>query len=155
MPKYLMRVEDSGNVYTLNCPEEMLLERMVGKGPLKMGSKFRRISKLDDSVVLETLVGLPKKNPNARFSDFAAKAWNDAQGINPEQIPEALAADRALGLNTEYHPQTGQVRFPDRKTRKRFMESHGFYDLNCVGGIDPQRLDSREREIRAVHGSMK
>ncbi len=48
-------------------------------------------------------------------------AWpmeSDAAGVNPEQIQEAMAADRAAGVPTEYNPRTGAVIWRDANHRK-------------------------------------
>jgi hypothetical protein len=69
-------------------------------------------------------------------------------GINPSQIEEASKADARLGIRVEY-TKDGDIVFPDKMTRKRYLEAHGAFDRN--GSYDdPQRYDSTERQIRLI-----
>ena len=147
MQKYRFKHDDSGEELTI-C------SALDEYARLEIGDKIERTSKIDGSPYTMTLIGKPPppalKQPGATYP-----MWSDNAGINPEQIPEAMEADRANGFaGIEYHPQTGAVKFPDKATRKRYCESLGIYDRNGSHD-DPQRYDSREREIRATHGSMR
>ena len=63
---------------------------------------------------------------------------SDAMGVNPVQIPEAMAADNRLGIRIHYDPNTGQATYADKIQRKKHCEAHGFFDRNG-GYSDPQR----------------
>lgn len=63
---------------------------------------------------------------------------SDAMGVNPSQIKDQKAADRRLGVPIDYNPHTGAAIYPDKKTRKKHCEAHGFFDRNGTYS-DPQR----------------
>lgn len=77
---------------------------------------------------------------HAGFKDTpgAYPYFSDAMGVNPDQIKDAVEADRRAGFTTEYHPETGALKVTDRVFRKRFAESQGLYDRNGGYG-DPQK----------------
>ena len=77
---------------------------------------------------------------------------SDALGINPDQRLEQIAYDQALGLNTDYDPETGEAIFDSPQDFKKHAEANGFYSRNG-GYSDPQRLSGREREVRAMSGN--
>lgn len=135
--KYRFQRLDDGREFTL----ETQLERFED------GQIIERVSKIDGTRFKAKCIGVPRPTLNCPSSTYPM--WSDNMGINPDQIPEAVAADRAAGFNNiEYHPETGAIRFPDRGTRKRYCEHHFTYDRNGCAS-DPQRYDRRERAIRA------
>jgi len=70
----------------------------------------------------------------------SAGGWpmkSDATGVNPDQIPEAMAADASRGVRVEYDRDTGAAVYNDASERKRHCESLGIVDRNGGYG-DPQ-----------------
>ena len=69
------------------------------------------------------------------WSDF----WCDAAGINPNDVDEHRAADKALSEKygnhaiCEYNDE-GQAKFTGREHRKVFLESHGMFDRDAGFG---------------------
>ena len=106
----------------------------------EIGKVYEGTSMIDGSKYHEECVEVIV--PSVGFNSIPAPGlypmWSDALGVNPDQIPEAMAADREAGFNTEYHPDTGAIRFPDKATRKRYCEAHGYHDMNAGYG-DPQK----------------
>lgn len=151
MQKFRIRVDATGQEYTIEASPHVLMTRALKRGDLKVGSKLRRVSLLDGSHITETIVEIVKNAPGFTVIQHPSTypMWSDAAGINPDQIPEAVAADRAAGFHgIEYHPDTGAVKFPDRSTRKRYCEAIGLYDRNG-GYSDPQQRRESERVARA------
>jgi len=62
---------------------------------------------------------------------------SDAMGVNPLQIPEAMAADAAKGVQVEYDPESGEAIYNDPAQRKAHCEANGMADRNG-GYSDPQ-----------------
>lgn len=72
--------------------------------------------------------------------DFAAEgkgrkntAWStpllsEAAGVNPCNIPEAVAADRANGMHVEYCQRTGRAKYTSREQRAKHVASLGMID---------------------------
>lgn len=73
---------------------------------------------------------------------------SDAAGINPDQIPEAMAYNERMGVPTQYNPETGAAIFTSREHRKRFCEISGLYDRNGGYGDQAPRNNMRKRRIR-------
>lgn len=148
--KYHMRRDDTGDEYVRSCDIAHLEARKVGKGPIKLGTKFLCISKLDGSTYKETLTGVGKKGRAATTRTWIKR--DDQLGINPDQYEQAMAADARLGVPIEYDRNTGQAIFRSPGQYRRYAETHGFYSLTGKGGSysDPQKLDAREREIRGL-----
>jgi len=63
--------------------------------------------------------------------------YSDAAGVNPDQIPEAVAEARRCGVPTDF-TSDGCAIFTDPAHRRRYCEAHGLYDRNGGYG-DPQR----------------
>lgn len=63
-------------------------------------------------------------------------------GVTPDQIPEALAADRRMGVAIDYDAKTGDAIFTSPAQRKRYCEAHGLFDRNGGYG-DPQQNKNR------------
>lgn len=149
MPKFRIRVDATGEEYTLDCSPHVLVRRALKRGDLKVGSKLRRVSKLDGKRIIETVVGIEKKSVGFTAiqhpSTYPMKS--DAAGINPSQIAEARKHDQEVGLNVDYDVDTGEVIFPDRTARKRYCEYHQIYDRNGGYG-DPQQRSEHELEAR-------
>lgn len=61
----------------------------------------------------------------------------DASGVNPDQIPEAIAHAKSLGVSCDF-TKDGRAIFTSPGHRKRYLEAHGFFDRNGGYG-DPQR----------------
>lgn len=53
--------------------------------------------------------------------------WSDAAGVNPDQIPEAMEADRSHGVLAEYNSE-GQVKFESRDHRRKYLQAHKMHD---------------------------
>lgn len=144
--------QPDGREYTLDCHPEVLLRRRVcgkSKEP-RVGQKFKRISKLDGSVIVETLVGFVMKVPLKVLSTWCRGFRCDALGINPTQRLNALKTDAAAGLSgVDYDEKTGEAIFSSRGAYKRYAEHHGFIQKNAGYG-DAQPLDMRERDIRGL-----
>ena len=104
-----------------------------------IGQIVRRKSKLDGSWYTEECVLVTHPAMYTAIQHPSTyPMWSNAMGIDPDQIPEAMAADREAGFNNiEYHPDTGDIRFPDRRTRKLYCEAWNKHDLNG-GYTDPQ-----------------
>jgi len=148
--KYRMRTPE-GQEYTLECNPAVLLEKRVqGDGPLRIGETFRRLSKLDGTIIHDTLVGLVVTVPLGVLSTWCRGFRSDAMGINPVQRLDALREDARLGIGgVDYDEKTGQAIFSSPGVYKRYCEAHGFYDRNGGYG-SPQKRDPREREIRGL-----
>jgi hypothetical protein len=139
----------SGAEYTLDCHEEqLLLSRKKGKGPVKAGQKFRRVSKLDGSVYYDTLVGFVTVVGLKVLSTWRRGIFkSDAAGINPVQRMAALRRDAEQGLSgVDYDPKTGEAIFSSRGAYKRYCEANALFDRNGGHGA-PCKRDNREREI--------
>jgi len=65
---------------------------------------------------------------------------SDAAGIDPSQIPDAMALDRSHGMNVEY-TSNGNPVLTDPAMRKKYLSVHGLYDRNGGYG-DPAPGDS-------------
>src|ERR1051326_2133429 len=117
--KFRMR-KPSGIEYNLECHEEqLLLSRAKGKGPAKVGQKFRRISQLDGSEYFDTLVGFITTVDLKVLSTWCRGHRSDACGINPDQRIEALKADAEAGLRgVDYDEKTGEAIFSSRGAYK-------------------------------------
>lgn len=63
---------------------------------------------------------------------------SDAAGVDVSQAAEAAAHAKAIGVPTEFNPQTGNPVFTSRNHRKRYCEAVGLYDRNGGYG-DPQK----------------
>lgn len=59
--------------------------------------------------------------------------YSDAAGVNPEQIPEAIAADKRLGVHCDYHPETGQAIFHSPGQVKKYLRAHKLIDKKSFG----------------------
>lgn len=140
--KFRMRREDSGSEYTISCDEAHLRPLKIGKGPLKVGDRFRRKSQLDDSTYIERLVKIGKTGLAPSTGVFFMKS--SAMGINPDQKVDAMKADAELGCPIEY-AEDGDAIFRSKKQFQTYAESHGFFDRNA-GYSGPKRRDARERE---------
>lgn len=144
--KYQMRRDDTGEEYTRATDIALLEARQIGKGPIKLGTKFRCVSKLDGSEFTETLTGVGKKGCAAGTRTWILKS--DAMGINPDQRLDAMKADEKLGCSIDYD-EAGRAIFRSPGQYRQYAEAHGFFARNGGHG-DPQRLDSRERDIRGL-----
>ena len=77
---------------------------------------------------------------SGKFNTVATTAWplvSDAMAVLPEQIGEAMALDRQLGVQADFTKE-GQPIFRSRGHRKEYCQAHGFFDRNGGYG-DPQR----------------
>lgn len=61
---------------------------------------------------------------------------SEACAVDPDQIPEATATMKALGVPTEFSREGCPI-FRDRSHRKKFLESQGMFDKDG-GYSDPQ-----------------
>ena len=81
-------------------------------------------------------------------------AWpmrSDALGCNPEFIADQVAMDRALGLDVEYDPTTGEAILDTPAKRKEVALAAGLHDWNgSYSDPDPDqaRLASQEANAR-------
>lgn len=66
----------------------------------------------------------------------------DTAGVNPNDIPEAMAEAKARGVPTDFDPETGQIIFRDRAHRKKYCEAFAYFDKDGGYG-DPQRREER------------
>lgn len=63
------------------------------------------------------------------------KSW--AAGVNPDEIPRAVAAANEGGVPTDFCPKTGDVIFTSRKHRRDYLNKvRGMHDRNAGYG-DP------------------
>ena len=122
MPAYDY-VKEDGEIVTIQMSMKRMREREDKSGSITLedGTKARR-----------SWQGYQSSCP----SNYPMKS--DAMGINPVQIPEAMAADERLGIRIHYDPDTGQATYADKIQRKKHCEAHGFFDRNG-GYSDPQR----------------
>lgn len=140
--KYRFRRDDSGEEYTRSCDIELLIPRKIGVGEIKIGDKFRCVSKLDGSEYTETLLRIGKTGRTNATGVFVMKS--DAMGINPDQRLSAMKADAELGCPIEYD-EIGRAVFRSKKQYRKYAESHGFMDRN--GGYNsPRSLNDHERQ---------
>jgi len=58
-----------------------------------------------------------------------------ALGVDPENIPEMVAFDKAHNVQTHYN-EDGEPRLTSRKHRREYCRAHGFHDRNG-GYSDP------------------
>ncbi len=61
---------------------------------------------------------------------------SDAMGVNPDQIPDAVAECNRHGISAEFHSETGQLKLDSPKHRKQHARLRGLRDLNG-GYSDP------------------
>lgn len=65
--------------------------------------------------------------------------YSEAAGVHPDQVKEAIAADKKLGVPAEYDSE-GRVKFDSPSHEKRWCEAHGMYQRNSYGtGRDADR----------------
>lgn len=64
-----------------------------------------------------------------------------AAGVHPDQIPEAVRAYKAKGVEAEFNPKTGDMKWNSRKHRARCLKAGGYYDRNA-GYSDPAPQNS-------------
>lgn len=104
-----------------------------------------------------TKLKLISSSPQQRTTSVGA-TWPmkaDGVAVHTSQVGDAIAEDIRLGVPTDYCPDTGAPIFTSALHRKRWGEAHGFYvatEKGSSSSMDPVRLDSREREIRALAG---
>jgi hypothetical protein len=144
--KFHMRRDDTGEEYVRSCDIALLETRKIGDKPIKLGTKFTCVSKLDGSTFVETLTGVGKKGRAATTRTWILRS--DACGINPDQRLEAMKADEKNGCPIDYD-EAGRAIFRSPGQYRNWCQAHGFFSRNGGHG-DPQRLDSREREIRGL-----
>lgn len=145
--QFRMKREDNGNEYVVKCDVAHLLPLRIGRGcktSVKLGERFRRTSKLDDSEYVEVLVKIGKTGVASTKGLFLLKS--DAMGINPDQRIDAMKADSELGCPIEYD-EAGRAVFRSKKQYQRYAEAHGFFDKNG-GHSSPMKRDERERDTR-------
>lgn len=143
---YHMQREDTGSEYVLKTDIALLEKRKIGKKPIKLGTRFRQVSKLDGSTYIEVLTGIGKRGQAATTRSWVLKS--DAMGINPDQRLSAMQADERLGIPIDYD-EAGRAIFRSPGQYRRYAEAHGFYARNGGHG-DPQQLSPVEREIRGM-----
>ena len=144
MNKYRMK-PDNGEEYILETEEELLKKRIVGRNKVKVGARFSRVSKLDGSIVYETLLEIRPKLVKEGVG--CQRTWPmkcDALGINPDQYLEQKQADAEIGFNIDYDSE-GRAIFTSQQQYKRYCEATGFYDRNG-GHSGARRLSPRERD---------
>ena len=61
-------------------------------------------------------------------------------GVDPSQIPAAMAHDAQMGVPTEY-TKTGEPILTSAAHRKRYCRANGLYDRNA-GYQDPEPVGS-------------
>jgi len=140
-----MRVE-GGSEYILETDEAILKKRLIGKGKIKVGSRFRRLSKLDGSEIIETLLEIRPRL--VRDGVGCHRTWPmkcDALGTNPDMIEEQMKADAEMGIQIDYDRQTGQAIFTSQQQYKKYAESYFYYDRNA-GYSGAKKRDPRERD---------
>lgn len=74
---------------------------------------------------------------------------SDAAGVNPVQIPEAMAYAEKMGVPTNYNPETGAPIFTGREHRKKFCEISGLYDRSGGYGDQSPKHNMRKRKTRS------
>lgn len=142
-----MRRDDTGEEYTRSCDVALLEARKIGKGPVKVGDRFRCVSRLDDSEYTETLIRIGKTGIAKGTRTWIVRS--DGMGVSPRQIKEAMAADERLGCKIEYDAKTGQAIFRSPKQYAKYAQSHGFFDRNG-GYSSAQSLNDEERQRRGL-----
>lgn len=147
--QYHVRRLDTGSEYVRKCDESHMLSRKIGRGPIKVGSRFRCVSKLDGSRYVEVLIKVGKVGRTNATGVFVMRS--DELGINPDDRLKHMKADAEMGLSCEYD-ESGRAVFRSKGAYKKYAESHGYYAVHGKGGSysDPQRLDARERDIRGL-----
>jgi hypothetical protein len=58
---------------------------------------------------------------------------SDAAGVMPEQIPEQMAHDRAMGVPTHY-TKDGRPILENRSHRRKYLRANGLYDRSAGYG---------------------
>ena len=133
MPTYQFIHEDSGDVVekTMSFTEH---DRRVKDG------KIRLRGKVYEQIVSGGLMfrfGAKPLGRSGQNSTYPMKCT--ATGVGVDQIPEAMAHDRANGVNgVTYDQKTGDAVYTCRTQRKKHCESLGFHDRNG-GYSDPQK----------------
>ena len=95
----------------------------------------------------------------------ACNAWprySDNLGVHTSQIPEARAHYASLGINVDFHPQTGAMKLDSRKQQKRVCEASDYYVVSAenrkqgsAADGDPVRLSNRERDNRGYNDTQR
>ena len=137
--KFRFRRCGSGSEFSVEAP----------RSRYAVGRYYWFDSKLDGSQFKCRCIAEPK--PLLRCEAVLGHTKGDSAGINPDFVDEHLAADQAAGFTGINYTSEGEIVFPDRKTRKRYLENMMIYDKDC-GYSGAQRLDARERAIRAAGG---
>lgn len=70
-----------------------------------------------------------------RHGDDFAIGWHkpvlsDALAVHPAQIPQAMARDKAHGLNVEYLPD-GRPILTSQAQKRKMIRSLGYHENNC------------------------
>ena len=145
MPRYRFRNDATGVEVVYDMPADEFASRCKD-GKLRIKNRM-----FGGTTMLNYVSG----SGPATFGTYTA-CWpceSDNLGINPIQIPDAMAEDRRIGVgDVEYNPDTGCPIFTSNRQRTRYAEAHGFMELCAAGPNGPKALDSREREIRAMAG---
>ena len=76
---------------------------------------------------------------------------SDAAGVNPCQIPEAMAYARKMGVPTNYNPKTGAAIMTGRIHRQKFHEISGLYDRSAGWADQSPHHNMRKRKRRVRH----
>lgn len=144
MAKYRFRREDSGSEvcfemsqaqFAQDCVEGLMLRHssLTGK---TIRYRFVRVERL--------------RLPDGVMAFGCAGTYpmeSDSMGVNPEQVDEAMAAARAMGVPVDFNRETGAVKFEDRHQRRRYCEAMGMVDFNG-GYSDPKSMTDEERHAR-------
>lgn len=86
---------------------------------------------------------LKKRKPKAVRQTWHKNAWarpirSDSMGVNPEQIPAAMEADKRAGITgVSYDAKTGEAIYSCRKARRDHCRVHYVFDKDAAYS-DPQ-----------------
>jgi len=106
-------------------------------------SEIRPMAKANAEKFCSGCGSLSNRDLRAEHGNFknCAANWpmeSDAAGVDVSQVSEATAHARAVGVPTEFNPETGNPIFTSRNHRKRYCEAVGLYDRNG-GYSDPRK----------------
>lgn len=70
-------------------------------------------------------VPVPAKTPVFGTGNFKRKVVSESMAVHPDQIEEARAHDKKLGLTSVHYDEHGRPSFSDSGTFRKYIRAHG------------------------------
>jgi hypothetical protein len=142
MAKYLFERIDNGQKVSFEMSQAEFSDECV-KGLMVKASRLDPRKKIRYRFVRVEKLRLPDGvNVFPCPSTYPMKS--DAMGINPDEIEHARAAAIAMGVPTDFDPESGEAIFTGPAHRKKYCEAMGVLDWEG-GYSDPQSMSDEER----------